>query len=74
MLLPNPYKRLTYAKRCLVNLKSGTAFRGYLTAARGSIIVLKGATILEPGAEPVDVSGEVLIEKANIEFIQITEV
>ena len=70
----SPYKRLTYTKRCLVNLKSGTAFRGYLTGAPGSVIVLKGATILEPGAEPVEVSGEVLIEKANIEFIQITEV
>ena len=69
----NPYKRLTYAKRCLVNLKSGSAFRGYLIEATGSIILLKGATLIEPGTEPVEVSGEVLIEKSNVEFIQVLE-
>ena len=73
-VLTNPYKRVTYAKRCLVNLKSGAAFTGYLVAAPKSVVILKGASLIEPGAQPVEVSGEVLIEKANIEFIQITEV
>lgn len=72
--MPNPYKRLTYAKRCLVNLKTGSAFRGFIVSAPGSVVVLKAAQLIEPGAEPVDVQGEVLIEKANIDFIQITEV
>ena len=72
--MPNPYKRLAYAKRCLVNLKSGAAFSGYLVDAPRSVVILKGASFIEPGAQPVEVSGEVLIEKTNIEFIQITEV
>lgn len=67
----NPYKRLTYAKKCLVNLKSGSAFRGFLIEATGSIIVLKGAEFIEPGSEIASVSGEVIIEKNNIEFIQV---
>lgn len=67
------YKRLARAKRCLINLKSGTAFQGYLIEAPAGIVVIKGATVIEPGSEPVRVSGEIIIEKANIEFIQITE-
>ena len=72
--MANPYKRLTYAKRCMVNLKSGSAFSGYLVGAPRSVIILKGASFIEPGVQPVEVFGEVLIEKTNIEFIQITEV
>ncbi len=71
--MSNLYKRLTYTKRCLVNLKSGAAFRGYLIKATGNIILLKAAIFIEPGAEPVEVSGEVIIEKSNIEFIQVLE-
>ncbi len=71
--MPNPYKRLAYSRKVLVNLKTGRAFRGYLIEVSGSIVLLKGASLLEPGSEPVDVAGEVLIERENIDFIQVTE-
>ncbi len=57
----------------MVNLKSGSAFRGFLIEAPGDLILLKGATLIEPGAEPVEVSGEVIIEKSNVDFIQVLE-
>lgn len=71
--MPNPYKRLTYSRRVLVNLKSGRAFRGYMIEVAGELLLLKGASLLEPGSEPVDVAGEVLIEKSNVDFIQVIE-
>ena len=69
--MPNQYKRLAYSKRVLVNLKSGAAFRGYLVKELGQLIVLQQAEIIEPGAEAVAAQGEILIEKNNIEFVQI---
>jgi hypothetical protein len=69
--MSNAYKRLTYTKKCIVNLKSGAAFRGYLVEAKKDLIVLKSSEFIEAGSEPVAVSGEVLIEKSNIEFIQV---
>lgn len=71
MGLTNTYKRLTYSKRVIVNLHSGKAFRGYLSSAKGSVIILKQAELIEPGAEVVSVQGEVLIERSNIDFVQI---
>lgn len=69
--MPNPFKKLAYSKRVLVNLKSGAAFRGILTKEFGGVIVLQQADYIEPGSESVSAPGEILIEKNNIEFVQI---
>jgi len=69
--LTRAYKRLAYTKRVLVNLKSGAAFRGNLTKEIGQLIVIQSAEYIEPGAEAISAPGEIIIEKSNIEFIQI---
>lgn len=72
--MPNPYKQLAYSKRVIVNLKTGIAFRGYLSEVRGILIELKAAELLEPGSDPVEMTGSVLIERNNVDFIQALEV
>jgi small nuclear ribonucleoprotein (snRNP)-like protein len=67
----NKYKKFLYAKRCIVNLKTDKAFRGYMLSENNNIILLKNAELIEPGLEPVSVSGEIVIDKNNIDFIQV---
>lgn len=68
MLGPRP---LVLRRRVLVNLKTGKALEGVLWTRRRGVLVLKDATLLEPKAQPVPVDGEVLIERANVDFVQI---
>lgn len=56
-------------REVIVNLKTNKAFRGVLWSARGRYVVLRNATIVESGQQ-AEVPGEVLIERANIDFIQ----
>jgi len=67
----NTYKKFLYSKRCIINLKTDKAFRGYLLNENKTIVLLKNAELIEPGLEPVYISGEIVIEKNNIDFIQI---
>ncbi len=55
----------------LVNLTSGTAVAGVCTYSGRDAIVLRGATVHEADAEPVPADGEVLIDRINVEFIQL---
>lgn len=65
-----PWLRTVLCRRIIVNLSSGRAFEGVLWAKRGPLLVLREAVLLEPGADPVDVDGEIVIERRRIEFIQ----
>lgn len=58
-------------ERALVNLDDGRAFDGILWAKRGPLLVLRDAHLLEPGAEPTTVDGEVVIERSRVTFIQV---
>lgn len=66
--------RLSYRKYArqtvVVNTKTGKAFRGVFFGARGPLLVLRQATLLEPG-HAVAVDGEVLVERSNIDFLQV---
>lgn len=67
----NSYKKLTYSKLVLVNLKTGSAFKGYLIKATKDLLLLKNSTLHKIDSEPIDVVGEVIIEKNNVDFIQV---
>lgn len=67
------YKRLAVAKTVLVNLDSGSALRGVLYETRGPLLHLMNAELIEPGAEPVAMSGSVLIERARVLFMQVVD-
>lgn len=66
------WRRTAVRKRVLVNLTTDKAFRGVLWAKRGSLLVLKNAELIEPGAQaftPLD--GEVVLERSKVEFVQV---
>lgn len=69
-MLRRAYRDLI-TKSVIVNLKTDKAFQGVLWQQRRDLLVLRNATLLEQGKEaPVD--GEVVVERANIDFIQVT--
>lgn len=65
------WRRWPICRHVLVNLDDGRAFDGILFARRGPLLTLRQAKLIEPGNDPVDVDGEVLIERTRISFIQV---
>jgi hypothetical protein len=57
-------------RRALVNLTTGKAFRGVLWAKRGPLLILRDAVLIENGQQ-VPLDGEVVIERPQVEFIQL---
>lgn len=67
-----PWQRTLGKLQVVVNLNGGQrAFRGVFWARRGPLIVLRNAVLLESGNSPVNVDGEVVIERSRVEFYQI---
>jgi hypothetical protein len=58
-------------RNVVVNLLSGNAVSGVCSYECRVSLVLRGATVHEPGAEPVPADGELLIDRANVDFIQL---
>ncbi len=65
-----PYPTL---KTGIVNLVSGTAFKGVIWRRRGPWLVLRQAELLSDRGNPASgkVDGEVLVALADIDFIQV---
>jgi len=55
----------------LVNLCSGNAIGGVCVHDNRDALVLRGATIHEPNSEPAPADGEILIDRINVDFIQV---
>lgn len=57
----------------MVNTKTGKTFAGVLWAKRGGLLIMKEATLLPevPQGQPAKIDGELLIERSNVDFIQI---
>lgn len=66
------FLRTLTRKKVVVNLHSNRAFVGILWARRGPLLVLRNVTMHEPGAPAASVDGEVVIERDQVEFIQVT--
>lgn len=64
------WRRTAVRKRVVVNL-ADKAFRGVLWAKRGPLLVLRDAELLEAGREPQRVDGEIVVERARVEFMQV---
>lgn len=67
-LLPARYPVL---KTVIVNTKTDKAFRGVLWQRRAGYLVLRNAVLLQARGEPLAVDGELLIEVANVDFLQV---
>jgi hypothetical protein len=57
-------------QRVVVNTPQ-RAFAGILWAQRGPLLVLRDVEMHEPGAQPQPLDGEVVVERAQVEFIQV---
>jgi small nuclear ribonucleoprotein (snRNP)-like protein len=58
-------------RKVLVSLISGSAVSGVLTKTPGPLLILQGAMIHEPGAEPAAADGEIVIDGGNVDYVQI---
>lgn len=55
----------------LVNLISGNAIRGVCVHETDRALVIKGATVHQVSAEPASADGEILIDRINVDFVQL---
>ncbi len=58
-------------RKVVVNTKTDRAFRGVLWQRRAGYLVLRGAELIKPHGETVPLDGEVMIEAANVDFMQV---
>lgn len=64
------WRRTVVRKRVVVNLPD-KAFAGVLWAKRGPLLVLRDAVLMQHGAADTPLDGEIVIERARVEFIQV---
>lgn len=58
-------------RKVLVSLVSGNALSGVCTHAGPEGLVLRGVMVHEPGTDPAPADGEVLVDRINVDYIQI---
>jgi hypothetical protein len=59
-----------FRRTVIINTKSDKAFRGVLWSRWFGVWVLKNAQLLQKG-QAIDIDGEVVILKQDIDFIQV---
>lgn len=64
------FSRLVVRRRVVVNLHGGQALEGVLFKQSGPLLVLKNASLLEPGADPLPIDGDAIVERGQVLFIQ----
>ena len=63
--------RLVKARRVVVNLRSGQAIEGLLVKQEGPLLFIAEARLHEGSENPVPIDGQAVLERPNIDFIQI---
>ncbi len=66
-----PFDSYPVLEKVIVNLKTGAAFRGVIWQKRGSYLVLRNVELLKPGGETVPMDGEIAVDRANVDFLQV---
>lgn len=65
------FQRYPTKRRVVVNTRTDRAFRGVLWRKAWGYLVLRNAELVKAGGETVPMDGEVVIEAANVDFIQV---
>jgi len=65
------FDRYPELRRVVVNTKTDRAFRGVLWRKQWRYLVLRNAELVKAGGETVLMDGEVVVEAANVDFIQV---
>lgn len=68
---PLAWRKVTVSRTVSVALKSGPSISGVLVSQRGELLVLARARLLEEGAPPTAIDGEVVVELRNVAFVQV---
>jgi len=63
--------RYPVLRRVIVSTKTDKSFRGVLWRRRRGYLVLRDAQLLKGRGEVVPMDGEVVIDVANIDFVQV---
>lgn len=58
-------------RKVVINLLSGNAVSGVVSHDTREALVLRGAIVHEPDTDPVPADGEVLIDRSNVDFLQL---
>lgn len=64
------FKKVLLLRRVVVNMVDGSSIDGVLYRDPGNLLVLKNATYHEPGAQPVHLDGDTVIERTQVLFVQ----
>lgn len=69
------FRRYPALRTSIINLRSGTVFRGVVWRRRGPWLVLRSAELLSDRDNPVNkkVDGEVLVQMSDIDFVQVVD-
>lgn len=62
--------RTLVARHVVINLKTGRGVDGLLIRKSGDLLFLRNATALEPGAQPLPLDGEAIVQRQDVDFIQ----
>jgi small nuclear ribonucleoprotein (snRNP)-like protein len=65
------FDRYPTKRMVIVNTKTDRAFRGVLWRRAWGYLVLRNAEMLKSKGETVAMDGEVVIESANVDFMQV---
>ena len=65
------FDRYPTLRRVVINTKTDRAFRGVLWRKCWRYLVLRDAELVKPGGETVRMDGELVIEAANVDFMQV---
>ncbi|HOU22673.1 MAG TPA: hypothetical protein PLN42_00310 [Anaerolineae bacterium] len=65
------FERYPELRQVIVTTKTDRSIRGLLWRRRRGYLVLKQAELLRAKAEPVAMDGDVVIEAANVDFVQV---
>jgi len=64
------FRKVLVHRNVIVNLVDGTSITGVLYRDPGPLLVLKNAEYLAPGADPVSLDGDTVIERTKVLFVQ----
>ena len=65
------FDRYPTLRRVIVTTKTERSFRGVLWAWKGGYLVLRQAEMLRAKGETLPLPGEVLIDAANVDYMQV---
>lgn len=66
--------RSLVTKELIVHLRSSDqSIKGLLWDDRGPLLVLRNASLLTSPGEVLSMDGEIVIERSNIEFLQVVD-